>query len=71
MARIIATKAALSIRVDALSDAHSKSSVDAASVGTENRAKRESRLRALEYRNDLPTATSFKGEKRRSNRCSR
>ena len=65
MARMVATKAALSIRVDALSDADSKSSVDAASIGIENRAKLESRLRALEYRNDLTTTTPFKGEKRK------
>jgi nucleolar protein 58 len=64
MARMVATKAALSIRVDALSDADSKSSVDAASIGIENRAKLESRLRALEYRNDLTTTTPFKGVKK-------
>ena len=65
MARMVATKAALSIRVDALSDADSKSSADAASIGIENRAKLESRLRALEYRNDLTTTTPFKGEKKK------
>jgi len=62
---MVATKAALSIRVDALSDADSKSSVDSASIGIENRAKLESRLRALEYRNDLTTRTPFKGEKKK------
>ena len=65
MARMVATKAALSIRVDALSDADSKSSIDAASIGIENRAKLESRLRALEYRNDLTTTTPFRGEKKK------
>ena len=65
MARMVATKAALSIRVDALSDADSKSSVDAASIGIENRAKLESRLRALEYRSDLTTTTPFRGEKKK------
>jgi len=65
MARMVATKAALSIRVDALSDADSKSSADSAFIGIENRAKLESRLRALEYRNDLTTTTPFKGEKKR------
>ncbi|SRR5258706_11370187 len=65
MARMVATKAALSIRVDALSDADSKSSADASSIGIENRAKLESRLRALEYRNDLTTTTPFKGEKKK------
>ena len=65
MARMVATKAALSIRVDALSDADSKSSAAAASIGIDNRAKLESRLRALEYRNDLTTTTPFKGEKKK------
>jgi len=62
---MVATKAALSIRVDALSDADSKSNGDAASIGIENRAKLESRLRALEYRNDITTTTPFKGERRK------
>ncbi|GAA6058976.1 hypothetical protein JCM10212_001686 [Sporobolomyces blumeae] len=48
MARMVATKAALSIRLDALADADSKSSLDAATIGIENRAKLESRLRQLE-----------------------
>ena len=65
MARMVATKAALSIRVDALSDADSKSSADASSIGIENRVKLESRLRALEYRNDLTTTTPFKGERKK------
>jgi len=50
MARMVATKAALSIRVDALSDADSKSDENAPSIGVANRAKLESRLRALEHR---------------------
>jgi nucleolar protein 58 len=65
MARMVATKAALSIRVDALSDADAKSSIDAPSIGQENRAKLESRLRALEYRSDLTTNKAFAGEKRK------
>ena len=48
MARMVATKAALSIRVDALTDADGKSEESAPSIGIENRAKLESRLRALE-----------------------
>ncbi|TFK22201.1 nucleolar protein NOP58 [Coprinopsis marcescibilis] len=48
MARMVATKAALSIRVDALTDADGKSEDAAASIGLENRTKLESRLRALE-----------------------
>ena len=71
MARMVATKAALSISVDALSDADSKSSADAASIGIENRAKLESRLHALEYHNNLTATTPFKGEKRRSDRGSK
>ena len=49
MARMVATKAALSIRVDALSDAESRSDPQAAEVGITNRVKLESRLRALEH----------------------
>jgi len=45
---MVATKAALSIRLDALADADSKSSLDSATIGIENRAKLESRLRQLE-----------------------
>ncbi|EPQ26505.1 uncharacterized protein PFL1_05827 [Pseudozyma flocculosa PF-1] len=48
MARMVATKAALSIRLDALADADTKSEEGAPSIGLEARAKLESRLRALE-----------------------
>jgi nucleolar protein 58 len=65
MARMVATKAALSIRVDALSDADTKSGAEAATIGVENRAKLESRLRALEYRSDLTVTKAFSGERRR------
>lgn len=50
---MVATKAALSIRVDALTDADGKSEDQAPSVGLENRAKLESRLRALEHQSDM------------------
>ncbi|KAH7343851.1 Nop-domain-containing protein [Rhizoctonia solani] len=53
MARMVATKAALSIRVDALADVDEKSEATAATIGIENRAKLESRLRALEHQSDL------------------
>lgn len=53
MARMVATKASLSIRVDALADVDTKSEPMAPTIGIENRAKLESRLRALEYRSDL------------------
>jgi len=46
---MVATKASLSIRVDALSDAESRSDPQAAEVGITNRVKLESRLRALEH----------------------
>ncbi|KAI5122149.1 hypothetical protein M0805_000796 [Coniferiporia weirii] len=59
MARMVATKAALSIRVDALSDPDGKSESSAPSIGIENRAKLESRLRALEHQGDLAGARSF------------
>ncbi|CAL1702095.1 unnamed protein product [Somion occarium] len=48
MARMVATKAALSIRVDALTDVDGKSEPLAPSIGIENRAKLEARLHALE-----------------------
>ncbi|KAF7978291.1 hypothetical protein HWV62_877 [Athelia sp. TMB] len=59
MARMVATKAALSIRVDALTDADGKSDDLAPSIGIENRAKLESRLRALEHQGDLGGARRF------------
>ncbi|PSS36873.1 hypothetical protein PHLCEN_2v1301 [Hermanssonia centrifuga] len=52
MARMVATKAALSIRVDALTDSDGKSEPMAPSIGIENRAKLEARLRALEEGGD-------------------
>lgn len=48
MARMVATKTALSIRLDALADADTKASDEAATIGIENRAKLEARLRLLE-----------------------
>ena len=59
MARMVATKAALSIRVDALTDTDGKSEPTAPTIGMENRAKLESRLRALEYQGDLAGIRSF------------
>jgi len=53
MARMVATKAALSIRLDALADVDTKSGPTAPTIGVENRAKLESRLRALEYGSEL------------------
>jgi len=50
---MLATKASLSVRVDALADEEAKSDPQAPSIGIEYRAKLESRLRALEYRSDL------------------
>lgn len=52
MARMVATKAALSIRFDALNNADEKSEPTATSIGTDNRAKLESRLRALEHESE-------------------
>ncbi|ESK91266.1 nucleolar protein nop58 [Moniliophthora roreri MCA 2997] len=59
MARMVATKAALSIRVDALADSEVKSEPDAPSIGIAHRAKLESRLRALEYSDDAAGARRF------------
>lgn len=61
MARMVATKAALSIRLDALTDADSKSDLSAPTIGLEARAKLESRLRALEHRSDIGGLRAAKG----------
>jgi nucleolar protein 58 len=68
MARMVATKAALSIRVDALTDSDGKSQSGASSIGIENRAKLESRLRALEHTGDLHGAARFSGGGRKQER---
>lgn len=65
---MVATKAALSIRVDALTDADGKSEPEAPSIGLENRAKLESRLRALEYSGDLGGMRRFNGEGKKQQR---
>ncbi|TFK74364.1 Nop-domain-containing protein [Pluteus cervinus] len=59
MARMVATKAALSIRVDALTDADGKSDPLAPTIGVENRAKLESRLRALEHQEETGIVRRF------------
>ena len=59
MARMVATKAALSIRFDALTNADGKSEPTASSIGTDNRAKLESRLRALEHESEAGTVRRF------------
>lgn len=61
MARMVATKAALSIRLDALADADSKSDAAAPSIGLEARAKLESRLRGLEHRSNIGGLRAAKG----------
>ena len=64
MARMVATKAALSIRVDALTDADGKSEETAPSIGIDNRAKLEARLHALEQQADGGAVRSaFAGKK--------
>ncbi|KAJ2922315.1 hypothetical protein H1R20_g14778, partial [Candolleomyces eurysporus] len=65
MARMVATKAALSIRVDALTDADNKSEESANSIGVENRAKLEKRLLDLENQADYGGVKSqgFSGKK--------
>jgi len=68
MARMVATKASLSIRVDALSDADTKSDVSGAEIGISNRVKLESRLRALEHRAGIvSTRTVTSGQTSRQN----
>ncbi|KAH9918133.1 uncharacterized protein B0H18DRAFT_1032165, partial [Fomitopsis serialis] len=54
-----ATKAALSIRVDALSDVDTKSEPQAPSIGIENRAKLEARLRSLEGQGDAAVTKTY------------
>jgi nucleolar protein 58 len=64
MARMVATKAALSIRVDALTDAEGKSENTAPSIGLENRAKLEHRLRRLEEELDQSGVRKFNDKPR-------
>jgi nucleolar protein 58 len=47
MARMVVTKTALSVRVDALTDAGEKSTLSAPTIGLENCAKPEAHLRSL------------------------
>ncbi|KAH9894181.1 Nop-domain-containing protein [Cubamyces lactineus] len=64
MARMVATKTALSVRVDALTDADEKSEPQAPSIGIENRARLEARLHALENQGDASAVRSaFSGKK--------
>jgi nucleolar protein 58 len=59
MARMVATKTALSVRVDALTDADEKSTPSAPTIGLENRAKLEARLRSLEAECDATGVRRF------------
>jgi nucleolar protein 58 len=59
MARMVATKTALSVRVDALTEADDKSTPTAPTIGLENRAKLEARLRTLEAETDASGVRRF------------
>jgi nucleolar protein 58 len=59
MARMVATKTALSVRVDALTDVDEKSTPSAPTIGLENRAKLEARLRSLEAEGDATGVRRF------------
>lgn len=59
MARMVATKTALSVRVDALTDVDEKSTPTAPTIGLENRAKLEARLRSLEAESDATGVRRF------------
>src|SRR5258708_38768035 len=59
MARMVATKTSLSVRVDALTDADEKSTPTAPTIGLENRAKLEARLRSLEAESDASGVRRF------------
>jgi len=61
---MVATKAALSIRVDALTDAEGKSEQTAPTIGLENRAKLEYRLRKLEEESDQAGMRKFNDKPR-------
>lgn len=56
---MVATKTALSVRVDALTDADEKSTPSAPTIGLENRAKLEARLRSLEAESDATGVRRF------------
>ena len=56
---MVATKTALSVRVDALTDTDEKSTPLAPTIGLENRAKLEARLRALEAEGDASGVRRF------------
>jgi len=56
---MVATKTALSARVDALTDADDKSTPSAPTIGLENRAKLEARLRVLEAESDATGVRRF------------
>lgn len=56
---MVATKTALSVRVDALTDVDDKSTPTAPTIGLENRAKLEARLRALEAEGDASGVRRF------------
>jgi nucleolar protein 58 len=58
MARMVATKAALSIRLDALADAEAEPTP---SIGLDSRVKLEARLRGLETRSDVQGLRSGAG----------
>ncbi len=59
MARMVATKTALSVRVDALTEADEKSTPSAPTIGLENRAKLEARLRSLETESEATGVRRF------------
>jgi hypothetical protein len=53
MACVVVTKTALSVRVDAFTDAGEKSTPSAPKISLEDRAKLEARLRSVEAENDF------------------
>ena len=61
MARMVATKAALSIRLDALADEESKSDASAPTIGAESRARLEARARGLDQRATISSIRASRG----------
>jgi nucleolar protein 58 len=59
MARVVATKTALSVRVDALTGIDEKSTPSAPTIDLENRVKPKARLRTLDAQGDVTGVRRF------------
>ena len=59
MARVVATRTALSVRADALTGIDEKSTPSAPTIDLKNRVKPEARLRTLEAQGDVTGIRGF------------